>query len=45
MEIFFVRHGQTQANADNLYYDNHEKNEYYPINEKGIDESITPLYI
>jgi len=40
MEVFFVRHAETQMNVDRKRYDNYEKNEYYPITDNGIKMSI-----
>jgi broad specificity phosphatase PhoE len=40
MEVFFVRHGQTQMIVEEKYYDNNTKKEYYPITERGKLQAI-----
>ncbi len=40
MEVFIVRHAQTQNNVDGVRYDNYEPNEYYPITERGKLQAI-----
>ncbi len=39
-EIIFVRHAETDMNFKGLRYDNFEKNEYYPITDRGIKMAI-----
>jgi broad specificity phosphatase PhoE len=39
MEIFFVRHAQTQQNVDGISYDNFGANEYYPITDHGKEQA------
>ena len=38
MKVFFVRHGQTQANVDNIIYT--KKDEMHPLTERGIQQAI-----
>jgi len=46
MEIFFVRHAQTQMNVEKRQYDNFGKDEYYPITERGkIQAQETGKYL
>jgi len=40
MEIYFVRHAQTQMNVDKKFYDNFGPFEYYPITEHGKKQAI-----
>ena len=46
MNIFFVRHGQTQMNLENRSYDNLGADEIYHITEKGLVQAdLTGKYL